>query len=254
MTIQWLAEALDQDRIVFRIGRDGDVLFARWAGLGMLVSNRDGSEWSWEAEPNAEETLVEKLRTGTMRALLRHLRGERTLHASAVAARGVALAFVGDSGAGKSTLAFSLARGPRNFELLSDDCLCIEAGMAMPSEAHGWLDAPASEAMALGSVNGKKPFAPSRIGRSPARLRAVIQLAYAEHLSIRPLRGRAAATALGRALIRFAVDDAAVNRADLDWLADMVGHVAVLELRRPNGFEHLPATMNFLADFSRELQ
>ena len=76
-----------------------------------------------------------------VRALLRHLRGEVSLHASAVAIRGRAIVFMGESGAGKSTLAAALAAAEqREFALLSDDCLFVDETLAMPSEGVAYLD------------------------------------------------------------------------------------------------------------------
>lgn len=238
MSIIWLADATDQTRVVFRIGRDGDRLLARWAGLGTLITNRDGSDATFEEEPGADARLVAKLRTGTMRALLRHVRGELTLHASGVAARGRAIAFVGDSGAGKSTLAFSLASGRYDFALLSDDCLCIDGTTALPSETCAWLDAAARTALDLGSCNGKAPAVAPRVAGEPVPLHAIVHLAYGDAPGVRQLRGAAAAAVLARAVIRFVLDEPSVHRADLERMAELAQRVSVLELVRPRGFEH----------------
>jgi len=252
MSVVWLADATAHDRVVFQIGRDDARLIARWAGLGALVTTRDGARWSWEGEPGADPALVEKLHAGALRALLRHLRGEATLHASAVAARGGAVAFVGDSGAGKSTLAFTLSTS-YDFELLSDDCLCIDGSVALPSERSSWLDARARAKLALRGGAEKEAATPAKIAGEPAPLRAIVNLVYDDDVSIRPLRGAAAAGVLGKSLIRFAIDDAASNRADLDRLADLAQRVPVLELSRPKDFDELARTCDAVARLAREL-
>jgi hypothetical protein len=69
-----------------------------------------------------DEALVPLFIVSSLIAVLLALRGETTLHASAVTVDGRALAIVGDSGAGKSTLAALLCQRP-GVELVTDDLL-----------------------------------------------------------------------------------------------------------------------------------
>ena len=246
LVIRWLANANAGEATVFRIGRDGDRLVAEWAGLATLSVDRSGSDAIFNVVPGADARLVQKLETGTKRALLRHLRGELTLHASAVESRGRSIAFVGDPGVGRSTLAFALSdAADSDFALLSDDCLCVEGFRAVPSEAAGWVsDARGGE---------KSPLTPARVSSRPSALGAIVTLAYGEALDLRQLHGGDAASTLASAMIRFVLDEPDVHRADMDRLAELAQRVAIFRLTRPRGMEHLNSTIARLEQLSASL-
>jgi hypothetical protein len=240
--ITWLASARAGEATVFRIGRDGAILIAEWVGLATLRVDRNGDNCTFTSVPGADERLLQKLETGTKRALLRHLRGELSLHAAAVAARGHAFALAGDSGAGKSTLAFAMSCSiEHEFSLLSDDCLCVRDLRALPSERSGWLADARGE---------KSPRTPTRVADRPEQLRAIVTLAYGTELELRRLSGSEAAAVLASALIRFVLDEPEVHRADMDRLADFARRVSVFRLTRPRGLEHVAATIARLGALS----
>ena len=249
----WLAETRDNAQTVFRIGRDGERLVAEWIGLGTFSATRDGKAPRFDIHPGVDAALVEKLERGPIRALVRHLRGELSFHASAVAIRDGAIALVGDSGAGKSTLAFALASSSEHaFTMLSDDCLCVDDDCAQPTESIGWLDAAARTALRLPHGDGKSPAKPARIATTGSPLRKIVRLAFGAEIRVTRLKGTETAAVLGQAMIRFVVDEPDVHRADMDRLASMLSRVSVMELTRPRGFEYLDATihqMNELCDW-----
>ncbi len=243
MTV-WLAETLQEGRPVFRIGRDADDLIAEWVGVGTLTVDRAGTMPRFSAELEADPLVVAKLKAAAVPALLRHLRRQITLHASAVAFGGGAIALLGDSGAGKSTLAFALATSEaHSFSLLCDDCLSVDDGLALPTDRCGWLDNRAQVALNLPNFNEKSAVTPRRVGEQAVPLRLVVELAYADAIRLTPLTGNAVAAVLSRALIRFVLDEPEVHRVDLDQLSELASKVDVLRLERPKGFEHLNATI-----------
>jgi hypothetical protein len=245
--ITWLASARAGEATVFRIGRDRHRLVAEWVGLAALSVDRNGDNATFTSAPGADERLLQKLETGTKRALLRHLRGDLTLHAAAVSARAQAVALVGDSGAGKSTLAFGLScASGHDFALLSDDCLCVDGDLALPSERVGWLSSAAG--------GEKSPASPTRVAGQPKPLAAVVTLAYGDDIDLRPLSGSEAAAVLATAMIRFVLDEPEVHRTDMNRLADLAQRVSVFQLTRPRGLEHMDATIARLDELSASLR
>jgi hypothetical protein len=247
MSVVWLAQTVRDRRPCFRVGREGDRLLAEWPGVGTLTVDRGGEHPHFAAVGPADSPAVRKLQAGAVPALLRHLRGQVTLHASAVAVGDWAAAFVGESGAGKSTLACALSRttgGP--YALLSDDCLSIVRGLALPGDDATWVDGPAKDAIGLHDDRAKSPVSALRVGQKPAPLRFIVQLAFGETTRVTRLRGGAVLGVLARAMIRFVVDEPDVHRTDMESLLELAANTEVLELQRPKGLEHLASTTSAL--------
>ena len=100
----------------------------------------DGMEIIVEPEPGARPLDVRAYLLGTVFVVLCHQRGLLPLHASAVAADGQIVAFLGHSGEGKSSLAAHLAR--RGFPIVADDICLVDTraeGPAMVTPAAPWL-------------------------------------------------------------------------------------------------------------------
>jgi hypothetical protein len=244
MSVVWLAETLHEGRPRFRIGREGDRLVAEWDGLATFVVRRDGTTETFEAAPLADLVALAKIRQSAVPALVRHLHGGLTLHASAVAIGGAGVAFLGDSGAGKSTLAYALAtRSNEDFALLSDDCLPIDGLQAMPSDSFGWIDHVARQALGISGGEGKRATAPSRVARAAVPLRRIIVLTFRDDLRLTRLAGSSVAGVLSRAMIRFVLDEPAVHVADMQRLSELASSVEVLELGRPIGLVHIDETV-----------
>lgn len=84
---------------------------------------RDGRDITIDPAPGATDDYLRVFLLGGALGLLLHQRGMLVLHASAVAAYGGAVAFVGNSGEGKSTTAAALhARG---HAMLADDMVAL---------------------------------------------------------------------------------------------------------------------------------
>jgi hypothetical protein len=97
-------------------------LFARHFGLARITPDGGGvvcappgpAGWDWQ-----------RFLVGRILPWAAVLRGYEAFHASAVAIRGRAVAFVGESGAGKTSLALRLVAGGAEF--MTDDVLAVEA-------------------------------------------------------------------------------------------------------------------------------
>jgi hypothetical protein len=106
-----------------KVRREGDGFLCYIRDIGG-VRICDGRRIIVCPEDGAEEKGFRFLVSGIALGLLLHLRGFVTLHASAVAAQGRAIAFVGRTGAGKSTTAAALhARG---YSIITDDLLVLD--------------------------------------------------------------------------------------------------------------------------------
>ena len=80
----------------------------------------------WRPTPGTGDDVVAVLAAGTVLALVRRLRGECVLHASAVEVDGACWAFFGPSGSGKSTIAALLATAGAG--VVADDVLRLDTG------------------------------------------------------------------------------------------------------------------------------
>ena len=230
--MMWLAEISAGEEVAFRVGREGSRLIAEWPGVATLSANRDGTGVVFVGDPRADAAHVEKLRSSAVPALLRHLEGKLTLHASAVAWRGRSIAFIGDSGRGKSTIAFALAN-EESFALLADDCLQIEGASARASDAEAWIDR---------DEHSKTPSRPKNVATNGGPIAAIFVLAFGAEVRITRLHGSAVGAALERAMIRFVLDEPAVHVTDLERLGNLAARVPVYELSRPRGEKYFQAT------------
>jgi hypothetical protein len=187
------AEALNEQRRLMRI--DGDEAFVFWDFIG-TVRVRSGAEIVFDPLPKVHESAVRSVIVGVALGIALRQRGFFTLHASAVAVDGGAVAFVGKKGMGKSTTAAALCG--RGHRLVSDDVLALppaapEAGGALrvfpgfpqlklwPGSAEAALsDDP--ETLDRVDPRAEKRVRPVRNGfhRRPLPLRCVYVLDYAD--------------------------------------------------------------------------
>ncbi|MGH9682083.1 MAG: serine/threonine protein kinase [Candidatus Acidiferrales bacterium] len=118
-------------------------------GVKFWVTRRGRHVWiDWPETSSKEDAATYFL--GPVLGLLLRFRGVTCLHASAVAFRESAVAFVGPEGAGKSTLAAAFARG--GYAALSDDIV------ALSESGGGFLVQPAYPFLSLWEDSTKTLF------------------------------------------------------------------------------------------------
>jgi hypothetical protein len=252
-----VSELVVDGQLAFRIGREGDDLVAEWIDLCEIRSDRSAERTSFVAREGAEPRLIAKVRAGVGAALLRHLRGETSLHASAVAKDGRALAFLGRSGAGKSTLAawLCLARG---FALVADDIVQVDVDsrrvLAVPTEKEHWLEVASHRALGLPSSaesgGGKSAVPAGRIADGPTPLVALFSLALDPTAPAAPtvarMRGHRAIEVLVPCLVRFVIDEPRAQIAELERIAELLELVPLYEIRVRRDYGALPAIADAL--------
>ena len=147
----------------------------RFADLAEFHVDQEGSEVLCAFKPGLDPHTARHLILDQLMPVILALRGQESLHATAILTPGGVCAFVGASGAGKSTLAASFAF--EGFPVVSDDCLVIRAVgdgiLATPAYPGVRLCEDAVEEM-VGSGPSVEPVAhysaKQRIGTSGARL------------------------------------------------------------------------------------
>jgi hypothetical protein len=262
--VSWLAEYSEDGAVAFRIGRAGDELVAEWIGLARVTASRDGSTHRFEPEPGLDQAEIDKVRRGGANLLLRHLQGKLAIHGAAVALEGRAIMLLGRSGQGKSTLAASLCASA-GATLFSDDAVALDAGpspgtyVVSPVELNHWLDGPARQALCdlRGVANepaddepAKAPVAAPRVGDASAPLVAIVDLVFTSSTTARliSIGGVDAIAALVPQAVRFIVDEADLQRRELEALADLVERVPVYRLERARRLDMLDVAHPLLLD------
>jgi hypothetical protein len=201
--------------------REGAEVVAEWVGL--LTAHVDAAgNVRVEISPGADPGVADKVRATGVAAFVRSLRGQPSLHGSAVAHGGRALVCLGESGAGKSTAAAELC-ATHGFALLADDVagLELDAGRwwVVPTEASHWLATPA---------RAKAPALAARIAEGRAELAVLVWLRYAagdEAPRLVRIRGRRAHTVLSASMQRF-------ERTEAQWLRELDSSAAIADTAR----------------------
>jgi hypothetical protein len=235
---KWLRQWPPSGPAVFRLGRAGDDLVAEWPGFGILRADVAGERSEFTPGTSGPLHVHERL-SEVVAALLRHLRGGITLHASSISYRDVALACLGETGAGKSTLAARLCASA-DVALLSDDTTALRLEgphiEVDPTEGHHWLRADMALAMGIDPDGRLKvPLAAKRHGLEPVCVGAIIALAFDDAAPVPKLtrmHGAEAFSALSLATFRFALDVPHVLQLELDNLARIAREIPIYELRR----------------------
>ena len=172
-SIQWLAQIPAAGPAQLRIGRAGDRLVAEWPGIGTFHALPDGTEPEFVPAPGAPARAVDKLSSGLTPALLRHLQGRLTLHASAAQIGESALACLGDSGMGKSTQIAAILRS-HQAALIADDTLAIDFDEQV---CHRYSTEPvntAADARAALGLDTRKARSRQPSRRAPRPLRLLV--------------------------------------------------------------------------------
>lgn len=231
----------------FRIGRCGEDFVAEWVGSVTLRSNVDGSRVELSRETQDQRSVDCSL-DRHFEALLRHLRGEISIHSSSVALDGVAISFLGDSRAGKSTIAYGLCSDDR-VELVSDDICELQFEESQVNVGPGAVEhalRPDVAQMLGMEVVGRTKMRKTALRRAvqPARLAACVALVFDDSVAepgIRRMRGAEAFPMLSRAVIRFGLDEPNILRAELDKLARVIAQAPFYEFRRSRDLSNLQA-------------
>jgi hypothetical protein len=258
VAIRWIQQWPPEGEAAFRIGRCGDELFADWPGLATLHAARSGDWSELVPAPGADPRLIGKFHSGFVRALLGHLRGKLTLHASAVLIDGAAVVLLGESGSGKSTTAADLCANS-GASLLADDTATIDHGdgvVVTPNEETSWLTAEAFAAVGGVGIEGRKsPWEPRSRAADAAPLAAMIELVFDREISaptIARVGGHDAFTTLSQAMVRFVLDEPALVLADFEQLATLAERVPLYLLRRPPQWTQLQAARDAIHLVVRE--
>jgi hypothetical protein len=246
--IQWSeASAGGGDRAMYRVGRAKDLVVGEWTGIGCLRAAPDGSDYEFRAYAGAAGKELQRIERVAVEALIRHLRGQIALHASAVVFDGRAVAFLGPSGAGKSTIAAELCRH-RDVALAADDVAFVDWVADCPT-----VPATEREHRLLPPQPGeRKAWIPARSVAEPAPLAAMVALhpeASDATAVLATLKGAGAFDAANRSLIRFVTDDAGRNLHDFRTLGDLLSRCPIYDLRTSREHAALPAVADVL--FSR---
>ncbi|HEY1691524.1 MAG TPA: hypothetical protein VGG39_05160 [Polyangiaceae bacterium] len=259
--VRWLHRWPRIGPITFRVGRAGEHIVAEWPGLGVLRTDVSGSDSHFAPVGAAVAGSLRDHFDEIVAALLGHLNGGMTLHASCVARGDVGIGFLGDSGAGKSTLAMRLC-ALHDAELLSDDVMGLRFAEdridAMPTETHHWLRTDVAREMSLEAVTERRkvPLLPRRHAGRPTRLKALVSLTFGDvdtPLLVR-LRGAEAFAALSIGAFRLGLDVFAPMRSDLDNLAHIARETEVFELRRRRTADCMNASVQVVSDLLDELR
>ena len=256
----WLGEQRLGGHPAFRLGRTKNELVAEWPGICSFSADRATGVSEMTSEAGVDPLFVEKVHRGLAQALLRHLAGKLTLHASAVAFDRRAIACFGESESGKSTTMAHLSRLP-GAEFFADDTLAIEFtenGIdIVPTEKLSWLRPEAHASLGHGDVTAKSPVSPPRAAATTARLASLVNLRFEEGAPsprLRRLRGHDALSALVPSVVRFIIDEPAVQLLECEQLTSLVSAVPVFELTRARnlgGLEKSAELVLSLLSFTR---
>ncbi len=256
--IVWLSALESDGRVDFRVGRRGCRLIAEWPGLAILRADR-ASAWSeLTFAEGVDPKWCAKLERGLAAAMLRQIRGELTLHASALASESHAILLLGQSGAGKSTLAAVLASRP-DVHLLADDTspISFEEDHARVStgDSELWLleDARAS-IFSTENGPGKRPVPFPSQPKKRLKILAIVALSYSEVSAPRlaALRGHAALARLLEGTVRFVIDEPRVQLREMSLLEELVRTTPILELTRPRDLARISESADVIAALLRE--
>lgn len=257
-------ERWEQRETGVAIGREPDAYYLRYVPEATFRVDRTGREIVCEIGESIHDEIVEQLFIDQVLPLILHLLGRHSLHASAVAVDGAAVAFLGDTGLGKSTLASSVAAEP-GARIFCDDCLAVsiedERALAYPSYASTRLWPESADA--LFAARGVLPLATPRTDKrrldlpwdgAPLPLRRLYLLERTEGPVTITRIGRAAAVGgILRHLNRLDGLDRQHLMGELAFLEALVTRVPTARLAYRRDFTELPAVHRaILADAAEE--
>ncbi|HEY8132323.1 MAG TPA: serine kinase [Thermoanaerobaculia bacterium] len=220
---------------------------------------REGREIIIEPAPHADAGVVRQFILGSALAVALIQRGRLVLHASAVAADGGAVAFIGASGFGKSTTA--AAFHANGHQVIADDVLPIQIDGDCPLVFPGlprlklWPDAAAYTGNDQETLLELHPSLPKR-GRSvadgfshdPLPLRRIYVLADGEELAADPMPPQDAVMSLVLHSGPLPGLQQGEARAHFLKCAALAKKVQVRRLRRPRSLDALAGVLRLVAE------
>jgi ABC-type dipeptide/oligopeptide/nickel transport system ATPase component len=223
--------------------------------MGRLVASPDGIDPTFEPVPGVDPEMLAKFRATDLLACTRYLAGGISLHASAVAWPGAALALVGESGAGKSTTAMGLVER-RGAAFLADDIVSLRLApdsnpLAEPVEDSFWLEGRACSWFGVPErAEAKQPCRPRKRATEAVPLTAVVHLAFddsEEGVRLDALSGHDRFLVWTRAHVSFAFQRPERVLDDFNKRASLSEAVPLFDLRRPRRPELLDDVLDLLS-------
>lgn len=212
--------------------------------------------------PDASQQTISAVYFNQVVPLIRNHDGELVLHASAIAGKAGALAFLGPSGRGKSTLAAAFARA--GFPFLTDDGVVLEAvGAAYavkPNQPFMRLRSDSEAAIfnrsgtdANDMCDGKNhvisgPDLPFQECSVPLRAIYLLGPGESDGVAIERLKPAAALSELIKHSFILDVDDRARLRTHFDRISSLAEIAACFAFDYPRRYEELPQVMNAILD------
>jgi hypothetical protein len=238
---------------------------SQWTDAG-IYSVSEGRDIIVEPCEGADPRAIRLYLVNSILAVLLHQRRFLVLHASAVAVRSVAVAFLGNCGSGKSTTAASLhARG---WPLLSDDVIAIETpseGKPLVRSAFPQLklcpDAAevfSSDVQSLTKVHPDedKRLRPAHDGFAGDRilpLSRLYMLQDAEKLEIVPMSPREALPMLiSNSFTAHILEVTEARRSHFEQCVRLMETARIKTLRRPRDLSSLPRLAELVEDDARD--
>jgi hypothetical protein len=237
-----------------------DEAYFFWEEGGVYLV-RGGREIIVEPAPGVEEWMLCLVVLGVALGVLLHQRGLLTLHASAVAVDGAAVAFLGGKGAGKSTTAAALHI--RGYSVVADDVVALDVGdTASPMLLPGvprlklWPE--------VAALLGDEPDALPRIHpqlekrarlvayespQVPLPLRCIYVLAEGTHLAVETLQAREIFLEMvGHSYALRFLGTAGVTASHFHQCVRLANSVPVRRLKRPRSLSALPGVARLVRE------
>ncbi|MFI5208205.1 MAG: hypothetical protein ACHQX4_09320 [Gemmatimonadales bacterium] len=230
--------------------------YLRWTNLFEFLVSADGRLIEYRPLARATHESFTTYLLGQVLSFSLLALGEEPLHATAIVARGRAIAFLGDGGSGKSTLGAAFLR--LGYELLTDDLLALEprgTGMSahpgipriklFPRVARAVLGQDGGPTLNNGTSKQILPLASQRTCGRQVPLAALYVLsnprAASRRIRIEPLRrGEALRAVIGHSFNTIVVDrDRLANQFVLG--NRLIERVPVKRLTYPRSLAALPA-------------
>lgn len=247
-----LAETARPDMTLFyTLSRSPSGVTLRYPDLCDFVGDATFSRVAVHPHPGADENLLPVLICGALFACFLMLRAELVLHASAVRAGDVAVAFVGKSGMGKSTLATALCAD--GYALVSDDLLRVGRDLVVhPGATETRLRPSAgvlSNAQSYETADGRLATRPVSLATDPLPLAACVIPApsrstpFVRTRRLRPVEALLRLSGYPRVL---GWRDPTTMATAFQSLADLVERVPVVEATIPWGLPFAPGVLTEL--------